>query len=625
VKGIGPLGLSITSPTAFSSTDVTITWEGGDYSSNGRWLRYNIKLDDGPIIRVLTPRGDRPGGSYTFQDLSDGVHRMKVFTVTRHQGQPTLLVADALFTVSQSSGSHWNDVIDKLEELPGLGIAPIRNALDLTQEDFAAYDLILLGNAEVNSLIDSLVEKGLSKVAWKSSKGDIEVIQNAFMRGRRVIVAGGMDWAAIERSIDILKENLPRMGLDLDRTLVVVGDDADLVPPSVTIVEPRDGERVTGKVDVRVRATDNVRIESILLRLDHGPWSPMERINRSDLWSSTIDFSGLEDGEHALTVQAVDASGHTSSAYARVICTDTLLQAGRVIKKAHEASFRSREAGVLLAKANNHYDLALKFLKLSEFTSMVNHSRLAIHLVMEAFKAEEATNELIEAARTVDEAMGKKTLFMDAVKKLLQAARASFSAGDYGSAITLAQKTKEATHKAMVFTDVVRETTKALTLAERKLAKAKQVDLQSPEARHLLENAKATLLKAQQALDLYKISSAEEQIKKTTLIVDEALRAEKTYREVDAATQAIHRAEEERRTIGLEEARKLHEEALEAYALGDYKRATTLAQQAREAANEAKTPLLTLRELSIAVLVIVVIIGIMFYRRIARGRQSNLP
>ena len=99
--------------------------------------------------------------------------------------------------------------------------------------------------------------------------------------------------------------------------------------------------------------------------------------------------------------------------------------------------------------------------------------------------------------------------------------------------------------------------------------------------------------------------------------------ADKLYgRAGESATEAIEQAEKEGRTIGLAEAKSLFQNALDAFAAGNYKLAAAYAMEAKQTAEKAAAPN-TLPQAIAIIITIAVPIGIGTYYKINRKKNKG--
>lgn len=92
----------------------------------------------------------------------------------------------------------------------------------------------------------------------------------------------------------------------------------------------------------------------------------------------------------------------------------------------------------------------------------------------------------------------------------------------------------------------------------------------------------------------------------------------------DSAAEVILRAEKEGRTVGLTEAKNLFQNALDAFASGNYKLAAAYATQAKQTAEKAAAPN-TLPQAIAIIITIAVPIGIGAYYKINKKNKGRMP
>lgn len=86
--------------------------------------------------------------------------------------------------------------------------------------------------------------------------------------------------------------------------------------PSVTIDEPAEGAEVSGTTDVRGTASDpDGNVTDVRFRIDDGPWA---QADGTDNWSFSWDTTQHADGDHTITVEAVDDGNQTATAQRNV-------------------------------------------------------------------------------------------------------------------------------------------------------------------------------------------------------------------------------------------------------------------------------------------------------------------
>jgi hypothetical protein len=86
-------------------------------------------------------------------------------------------------------------------------------------------------------------------------------------------------------------------------------DDESVHVPRVTITSPADGSTVSGVVPIVVDVDAGNPVQSVLVRINGGPWQPATWNGAS--YEATWDSTGLGDKTSAIEAKATDAAGHT--------------------------------------------------------------------------------------------------------------------------------------------------------------------------------------------------------------------------------------------------------------------------------------------------------------------------
>jgi thermitase len=84
---------------------------------------------------------------------------------------------------------------------------------------------------------------------------------------------------------------------------------ADVMPPSVSFMNPTDGVDVSGTVAINVSAADNVAVTSVTLSVD----GVAVAIDSSSPYTFSWQTGSMLNGMHTLTAAAVDPSGNSSA------------------------------------------------------------------------------------------------------------------------------------------------------------------------------------------------------------------------------------------------------------------------------------------------------------------------
>lgn len=94
------------------------------------------------------------------------------------------------------------------------------------------------------------------------------------------------------------------------------GGPVDRTAPWAFIRVPAEDSSVSGAVEVRGEASDDVEVASVEVQIDQGAFQPAAG---TTAWSYLWDTSGLSDGDHTLTVRATDSSGNVGLAALRAL------------------------------------------------------------------------------------------------------------------------------------------------------------------------------------------------------------------------------------------------------------------------------------------------------------------
>lgn len=84
-------------------------------------------------------------------------------------------------------------------------------------------------------------------------------------------------------------------------------------PPTVAIVQPSEGATLSGIVPVRLRATDDVRVERVELSVDGGAYTNITDRYDGSHYAYQWNTAALQNGAHTLTARATDSSGQRAT------------------------------------------------------------------------------------------------------------------------------------------------------------------------------------------------------------------------------------------------------------------------------------------------------------------------
>ncbi len=84
---------------------------------------------------------------------------------------------------------------------------------------------------------------------------------------------------------------------------------ADTMPPTVSMLAPTNGTRVSGNLLVSGTAGDNVAVQKVEIELDNGIWSTAAGTTS---WNLNLNSSNFLNGPHVIFARATDTSGNIS-------------------------------------------------------------------------------------------------------------------------------------------------------------------------------------------------------------------------------------------------------------------------------------------------------------------------
>lgn len=135
---------------------------------------------------------------------------------------------------------------------------------------------------------------------------------------------------------------------------------------------------------------------------------------------------------------------------------------------------------------------------------------------------------------------------------------------------------------------------KSLDQTQSTVQEAEGKNWQNPKALSKVKEAREALNACIKALSSDDLKTAQENLTKAPLLIQQANELENQYATVksaaDQATNAIKKAESESRSSGLDQAKSLFRQANMTFEVGDYVKALDLFRQATDAANKAEKP-----------------------------------
>jgi glucose/arabinose dehydrogenase/PKD repeat protein len=137
--------------------------------------------------------------------------------------------------------------------------------------------------------------------------------------GAALYAAGQDQWTAVSASLyHYLRASVSDCAIQLEavgvdgnafdsHTIDRCEQARDAAPPQVAVTSPTSGQAVSGTIDVRVTATDDVRVEKVDLFVD----GVLKALDTTAPYAFTLDTSTLTPGSHVIQARARDIAGRT--------------------------------------------------------------------------------------------------------------------------------------------------------------------------------------------------------------------------------------------------------------------------------------------------------------------------
>src|SRR5208282_2109083 len=84
---------------------------------------------------------------------------------------------------------------------------------------------------------------------------------------------------------------------------------ADVTPPTISLLTPTNGMRVSGNLLISGTAADNVAVQKVEIEFDSGIWVTA---SGTTSWSFNLNSSNFLNGPHVISARATDTSGNIS-------------------------------------------------------------------------------------------------------------------------------------------------------------------------------------------------------------------------------------------------------------------------------------------------------------------------
>jgi len=212
-------------------------------------------------------------------------------------------------------------------QTPAISVPPLTAKIFLAQSQLLPLDPVVVGNSPAHDATN--VPINASIVLQFSKPMDTNSVQSAFRT--TPAVSGTFGWSAAHDTMTFTPAgNLPALTtvvLQITNTAVdaVSGNAmyapyqmqfhtsssiADVTPPTVTMVTPTNGTRVSGNLLISGAAADNVAVQKVEVELDSGLWVTAAGTMS---WSFNFNSSNFLNGPHVINVRATDTSGNISA------------------------------------------------------------------------------------------------------------------------------------------------------------------------------------------------------------------------------------------------------------------------------------------------------------------------
>jgi hypothetical protein len=100
-----------------------------------------------------------------------------------------------------------------------------------------------------------------------------------------------------------------------DETVAATLGDAadDKTPPTVSIIQPQNNDKVKGTVEIQAKATDNIGIQKVMYKVGTGTWLQMSKSGTDDIYTAQWDSTTASDGSSMISVEAYDLADNIDS------------------------------------------------------------------------------------------------------------------------------------------------------------------------------------------------------------------------------------------------------------------------------------------------------------------------
>lgn len=185
--------------------DLEITTRGALREASG-----TLEVRRGTAVEAKVPLVNVAKGDDLTSALRKAAPVLQGFNVRVREVRDTLfaLTLDYMGPPYRATDSQVAQFLspDQSEIWVGFRVEERTPIIQVKDEDSAdkAVNLVLVGGPAANGLTRELVAGNLSRVNWYKSPGEVEVVADAFVPGRSVIIVAGKDREATARAAEVL-------------------------------------------------------------------------------------------------------------------------------------------------------------------------------------------------------------------------------------------------------------------------------------------------------------------------------------------------------------------------------------------------------------------------------------
>ena len=261
------------------------------------------------------------------------LNTQEVFTVFNTAGSTQIL---SPCTLTYPGGTVLVNLLNTNEtytlnsssQTPAIAVPSTSAKIFIAQSQLLPLDPVVVSNSPAHDATNVAINSSI--VLQFSKPMDTNSVQSAF--STTPAVSGTFAWSAAH---DILTFGPSGAGLPALTTVIVRVTNsavdvvsgnamfapyqlqfhtgaglADVTPPTVSLLTPTNGTRVTGNLLISGTAADNVAVQKVEVELDSDSWVTA---NGTTSWNFSLNSSNFLNGPHLISARATDTSGNIST------------------------------------------------------------------------------------------------------------------------------------------------------------------------------------------------------------------------------------------------------------------------------------------------------------------------